>query len=168
MSKNSIRKHWPLLPDERMMGMAIQQYKEGLLTALSNHYHTYQNLYKLSKKQNNFLKDKKMDSLFETHPKKENLVESLKLSEKEINNYQKNWNDFRDNLSFEDHQEVQKVLENIQFVVKNLLAMENENKKLLENQKNEVKSRLSKISTNKRNIKKYILQEQLYKQEKMQ
>jgi len=148
--------------------MPIHQYKEGLLTALSNHYRTYQNLYKLSKKQNDFLKNKEMDSLFETTPKKENLVESLKLSEKEINSYQRKWNDLRDNLSFEDRQEVQKVLENIQSVVKDLLSMENENKKLLENQKSEVKSSLSRLSVNKRNIRKYILQEQLYKQEKMQ
>lgn len=148
--------------------MPIHQYKEGLLNALSNHYHTYQNLYKLSKKQNNFLKKKELNSLFETNPKKENLVESLKLSEKEINQYQRKWNDLRGNLSFEDRQEVQKVLENIQSVVKDLLSMENENKKLLEDKKTEVKSDLSKLSMNKRNVKKYILQEQLYRQEKMQ
>ena len=148
--------------------MPIYQYKEGLLTALSNHYRTYQNLYKISKKQNDFLKKKEMDFLFKTNPKKENLVESLKLSEREINTYQKKWKDLRDSLSFDDRQEVHKILENIESVAKELLNVESENKKMLESQKNEVKNNISRLTLNKKNIKKYILQEQLYKQEKMQ
>ncbi|GBD93658.1 hypothetical protein BMS3Abin05_01242 [bacterium BMS3Abin05] len=144
--------------------MSIHQYKEGLLTALSNHYQTYQDLFKISKKQNNYLKNKEVDSLFKTNPKKENLVESLKISEKEITHYKKEWSLFRDHLSFDDRQKVQKILENIQSIVKDLLSVEHENRNMAENQKNEVKSDLSKLAVNKKNIRKYILQEQLYRQ----
>ncbi len=143
--------------------MAIQQYRQGLLSALSNHYKTYRDLYQVTRKQNDHLKKKEMHSLFKTNGKKENLVESLKLTEKEIENYQQQWGNFRENLSPEDQKKVHEMLENIKSVIRDIMSVESENKELIESQKKEVKENISKLNANKSKIRKYVMQDQLYK-----
>ncbi len=143
--------------------MAIQQYRQGLLSALSNHYKTYRDLYQVTRKQNDHLKKKEMHSLFKTNGKKENLVESLKLTEKEIENYQQQWGNFKENLSPEDQKKVHEMLENIKSVIRDIMSVESENKELIENQKKEVKENISKLNANKSKIRKYVMQDQLYK-----
>lgn len=143
--------------------MAIQQYRQGLLSALSNHYKTYRDLYQVTRKQNDHLKKKEMHSLFKTNGKKENLVESLKLTEKEIENYQQQWGNFKENLSPEDQKKVHEMLENIKSVIRDIMSVESENKELIESQKKEVKENISKLNANKSKIRKYVMQDQLYK-----
>ncbi len=143
--------------------MPIQQYRQGLLSALSNHYKTYRDLYQVTRKQNDHLKKKEMHSLFKTNGKKENLVESLKLTEKEIENYQQEWGNFKENLSPEDRQKVHEMLENIKSVIRDIMSVESENKELIESHKKEVKKNISKLNANKSKIRKYVMQDQLYR-----
>ncbi len=143
--------------------MPIQQYRQGLLSALSNHYKTYRDLYQVTRKQNDHLKKKEMQSLFKMHGKKENLVESLKLTEKEIETYQQQWGDLKENLSPEDRKKVHEMLENIKTVIRDIMSVESENKQLIETQKKEVKENISKLNANKSKIRKYVMQDQLYK-----
>ncbi len=143
--------------------MPIQQYRQGLLSALSNHYKTYRDLYQVTRKQNDHLKKKEMQSLFKMNGKKENLVESLKLTEKEIETYQQQWGDLKENLSPEDRKKVHEMLENIKTVIRDIMSVESENKQLIETQKKEVKENISKLNANKSKIRKYVMQDQLYK-----
>ncbi len=117
-----------------------------LINALSLHKITIESIWELSKKQNNLLKEKKFNKLFNSREKKENLLHSLKKWGIEIRHYYENWFDWQDSLTKNERNRLLVVTEAISSIVGNILAMEMENRILLEDRKIELAEELGAVN----------------------
>jgi len=109
-----------------------------LINALNLHKNTVHSLWQLSKQQNNFLKKKDYNKLFDSRQEKENLLQSLKKWGIEIRYYYDNWSEWQEKLNGEEKRSVGLIMNKITKTIENLLMLEIENRTLLEQRKQEL------------------------------
>jgi hypothetical protein len=117
-----------------------------LINALSLHRSTIQSLKKLSQQQNDFLKEKNYNQLFDSRDEKENLLENLKKWGNEIRNHYANSASLQEKLTIGEKEKLVTITENISSIVEDVLTLEMENKVLLEKRKGELSDELGTIN----------------------
>lgn len=117
-----------------------------LINALSLHKITIDSLWELSKKQNTLLKEKKFNKLFNSREKKETLLHSLKKWGIEIRHYYESWFDWQESLTKNERNRLLVATESISSIVENILALEMENRILLEERKIELSEELGAVN----------------------
>ncbi len=116
-----------------------------LINALNLHKNTIHSLWRMSKEQNNLLKNKKYSRLFSSRHDKEALMQSMKKWANEIRYYYDHWKDLEDGMGEEERSHILSLIENISNLIENTLLIESENQALLEERRRELVRELGTI-----------------------
>lgn len=117
-----------------------------LINALNLHKSTVQSLKQLSQQQNEFLKEKNYNQLFDSRYEKESLLENLKKWGNDIRNYYANSCDLHKQLTDGEKAKLVTITEKISSIVEEVLSLEIENRVLLEERKVELSDELGAIN----------------------
>lgn len=117
-----------------------------LINALNLHKSTVQSLKQLSQQQNEFLKEKNYNQLFDSRDEKENILENLKKWGNEIRHHYTDSVGLQGQLTILEKEKLVSITENISSIVEEVLSLEMENRILLEKRKGELSDELGAIN----------------------
>ncbi len=116
-----------------------------LINALNLQKSAVDSLWKLLKKQNNFIKKENFTRLFASREDKELLLQRLKKWANEIRYYYENYSEWQNQLTEQERASILMLVGGISQTIEDMLVVESENRNLLERRKNELTQELGTI-----------------------
>jgi len=123
---------------------------------LNRQYELFQSLLEVTKKQRSLLENGHLDDLFSAQSEKEQIVRVIKLQGERLQSLQKKWHREKGAIPKDNEQNIHQAVGRLSDLIKDILAVEQDNYTLMEKSREDVRRSLSELFVQSDGVKEYL------------